>query len=359
MGCFPLYPPLELFFSMNLQPFILWGLKTFFADTHRSDEHIPDYVCSINRHLVEFILSDYGMILDGMFFYNACDCLRNTPEIVKEGLNSLKRDVQLYNFHIPMNSLNKDFTKEYLEREISLLIKNLECFTDEQFSFKNFKNSVRLYRKMRILAKELEKVIIQKNLSYSLFVKVINELNYLDVRKQIQVLNSHIKRIKVNSIESKGIQSNRVIISGIMPPPINIIKIMEDLNLKIVGNDIAFLSRFLSYTPKESTFNSVEIYYNHFYKNHFPCTTLLYTADSRIAKIIELVKDLNVDGVILIGEKFCEYEYFEFPTLQEALKSLGIPTLLLEFSIEDTLNFESYKTRIQAFQEVLNTNNKR
>ena len=29
VGCFPLYPPLELVHSMGLTPVILWGLKPF------------------------------------------------------------------------------------------------------------------------------------------------------------------------------------------------------------------------------------------------------------------------------------------------------------------------------------------
>jgi benzoyl-CoA reductase/2-hydroxyglutaryl-CoA dehydratase subunit BcrC/BadD/HgdB len=75
--------------------------------------------------------------------------------------------------------------------------------------------------------------------------------------------------------------------------------------------------------------------------------------------LIELVNSSNAEGIIFIGEKFCEYEYFEFPTLQETLKSKNIPSLLLEFSIEESLNIEAYKTRIQAFQELLENKKKR
>ena len=66
IGCFPLYPPLELLHSMGFFPIILWGFRKYFKNTHESDKHIQDYACSVARYLIEFILEDKGEILDGI-----------------------------------------------------------------------------------------------------------------------------------------------------------------------------------------------------------------------------------------------------------------------------------------------------
>jgi benzoyl-CoA reductase/2-hydroxyglutaryl-CoA dehydratase subunit BcrC/BadD/HgdB len=65
------------------------------------------------------------------------------------------------------------------------------------------------------------------------------------------------------------------------------------------------------------------------------------------------VQETGVGGVIFFGEKFCEYEYFEFPYLEGMLKELGVRSLLLEMSAEGLQNLDGYRTRIEAFAETL------
>ena len=101
VGCFPLYPPVELFHSFNLEPLVLWGLKPFYPLTARSDLHLQSFVCSVGRHLAEFVLSEAGGLLDGIFMYNACDTLRNMPEILRCGLEDNGRQVPIFKIHIP------------------------------------------------------------------------------------------------------------------------------------------------------------------------------------------------------------------------------------------------------------------
>ena len=58
-------------------------------------------------------------------------------------------------------------------------------------------------------------------------------------------------------------------------------------------------------------------------------------------------------GFIFIGEKFCEYEYFEIVHLEKLLKERGIATLRLEFSRIQGGEYHDMKTRIEAFAEML------
>ena len=69
---------------------------------------------------------------------------------------------------------------------------------------------------------------------------------------------------------------------------------------------------------------------------------------------MNLVDRSGARGVIFSGEKFCEYEYFEFPFLEKCLREKGIPTLFLEFGVDDDRNVSAYTTRVEAFAEILN-----
>jgi benzoyl-CoA reductase/2-hydroxyglutaryl-CoA dehydratase subunit BcrC/BadD/HgdB len=71
---------------------------------------------------------------------------------------------------------------------------------------------------------------------------------------------------------------------------------------------------------------------------------------------MELITERSAKGVIFIGEKFCEYEYFEIPYLEKRLKAKGLFTLFLEISMDDNEHIEAFNTRIEAFSELLHTN---
>ncbi|HON61958.1 MAG TPA: 2-hydroxyacyl-CoA dehydratase family protein, partial [Deltaproteobacteria bacterium] len=65
------------------------------------------------------------------------------------------------------------------------------------------------------------------------------------------------------------------------------------------------------------------------------------------------VRERDVKGFIFIGEKFCEYEYFEIPEMEKMLRNEGVQVLQLEMSMDDILNLDAYRTRIEAFSEML------
>jgi benzoyl-CoA reductase/2-hydroxyglutaryl-CoA dehydratase subunit BcrC/BadD/HgdB len=126
---------------------------------------------------------------------------------------------------------------------------------------------------------------------------------------------------------------------------------MENAGLRVAANDIAAFRRFHGHTPAGTL--DPGSYYEDFYANHHPCTTILFSADRRIKTLTNAVRENGVKGVIFFGEKFCEYEYFEFPYLDALLKDMGVRTLFLEMSAEGVQSLDAYRTRIEAFAETL------
>jgi len=118
-----------------------------------------------------------------------------------------------------------------------------------------------------------------------------------------------------------------------------------------VGNDIASLGR--SYASMPEIREDPGAYFLDFYYQHFPCPTLLYTGDRRTMSLLHLVEKTRAAGVIFMGEKFCEYEYFEFPHLTGRLKERGISTLEFEIAGYDTAHLSALESRIEAFAELL------
>ncbi len=348
IGCFPLYPPLELFHSMGLTPVVLWGMPDPEGQLAESDQHVQNYACSVGRNITQLVLSDLSDTLDGLFMYNACDTLRNLPEILTWGLEEKGKAIPVFKMHLPASNPGDGFGRDYLDKRISMLIQELEMAYDVTFSEKPFLESTELYRKMRLLTRELEKKAQKAQIPFDLFINITQEQHTASVEDQIRLLEHHLNEQYSSDVPDSA---SPVMVSGITPPSPELLKLFSGAGLRIVVDDIAAMHRSNAYIPEAS--GSPGDYYSDFFQNHFPCTTLLHQQHSRFDVIMKLIEETSVRGFIFIGTKFCEHEYFEIPSLERAIKEKGIHFLALETSVGDTDNINAMRTRIEAFSELL------
>jgi benzoyl-CoA reductase/2-hydroxyglutaryl-CoA dehydratase subunit BcrC/BadD/HgdB len=352
LGCFPLYPPLELFYAMDITPVVLWGLRGAVKNTARSDRHLQPYACAIARHLTEFVLSGHSRLFDGLFMYNACDTLRNLPEIIEAGLAEHNLSLPLVRVHIPMVLPAQTDASGYFKNEIQRLITEMERLFDVRFSRDKFVRAVETVRCLRNLIREAEKSVTEGNLSFLKFSRALHKCGFSTLEDQIRILEDLSAGIPDGPASLSGKKTRPgVILSGILPPPTSVITAIEASGLRVVGNDIASLGR--SYASMPEIREDPGAYFLDFYYQHFPCPTLLYTGDRRATSLMNLVEKTGAAGVIFMGEKFCEYEYFEFPFLAEKLKEKGIKTLEIEIAAEDDEQTSAHDARIGAFAELL------
>ncbi|MBN2161193.1 MAG: 2-hydroxyacyl-CoA dehydratase [Spirochaetes bacterium] len=349
VGCFPLYPTVELLHSLGVIPIVLWDLKDQVRSLEESDCHIQGFACSVARRLAGFVLSDEGALLDGILMYNACDTLRNMPEIIQLGLEEKGRDLPLFRIHVPMAPRDQTGSDDYFAAGIRELVRGIESAFDVRFSPERFLESVKLYNAMRSLAVELEALAAAGRVSYGLFSRVIRDGYFLPVEEQILALEEAVRQ--ASSVKARDDDGRGIIVTGILPPPEAVCAALEHAGLRVVGNDVASQARSYG-RPAAETGDPVACY-SDFYRNHMPCTTLLYTSDGRVRAIHDLIRERNARGLVFIGEKFCDCEYLEMPFIGKTLSALDVPDLQLEIAADDADNVESLRTRIEAFAELL------
>jgi benzoyl-CoA reductase/2-hydroxyglutaryl-CoA dehydratase subunit BcrC/BadD/HgdB len=348
IGCFPLYPPLELLHSFGLTPVVLWGLRQDITHLTRSDRHLQSYTCGVARSLSEFVLSHGSESLDAMFMYNACDTLRNLPEILESSLRRNGTPIPLFRLHIPAVPLSRPFASSYLKERIRDLIGELEKFTDKAFSGQAFLRSTGLYKLKGRLSCDLERLAAAGRLGFADCSDILLSAGRMTLDDQIATLE---RTIREANDRPPGQPAVRVMLSGILPPPGALLDAIEHAGLTVAANDIAALRRSYGYLPAASA--DPGAYYEDFYRNHYPCTTILPSADRRLKTIRQILRENCVQGFIFVGEKFCEYEYFEIPAIKRMLEAESVRTLELEIDMDDALNIDAYRTRIEAFAEML------
>jgi benzoyl-CoA reductase/2-hydroxyglutaryl-CoA dehydratase subunit BcrC/BadD/HgdB len=342
LGCFPLYPPVELFHAMGLRPVVLWGLRDLFPTTPLADLHLQSYTCSVARRLTEAVLADPTPYC-GLFAINSCDTLRNLPEILEQGTRG--RTPPLLRMHAPAVSREQTPTSvAYLEARIDELIGAVSSIFGVRFSRRRFEHSVAQYREMRRLALEAEEVVAESRASFRALQELALAGAYSSVSWQIEALRSFL-----DGQRARREPGRRVALSGILPPPGAVTDIIEAAGLTVVANDIALMHRSWAHTPECA---DPAQYYVDSHWSRFPCTTALHASDRRVEAIEGLVGRSGARGLIFIGEKFCECEHLELPYLEERLRRLGVRTLVLEVSQECDAR-EQTRTRVEAFAEIL------
>ena len=71
----------------------------------------------------------------------------------------------------------------------------------------------------------------------------------------------------------------------------------------------------------------------------------------RLDHVMDLAREFNVQGALLVHQKFCAPHEFDLPHIDELLKGEGIPTYVLELDV--TMHKGSVTTRTEAFLEML------
>jgi len=66
---------------------------------------------------------------------------------------------------------------------------------------------------------------------------------------------------------------------------------------------------------------------------------------------MQLAKEWDVAGAILIQQKFCDPHELDIPALTKAFHENGIKTLFLEFDV--TVPLGPFRVRVEAFLETL------
>ena len=67
--------------------------------------------------------------------------------------------------------------------------------------------------------------------------------------------------------------------------------------------------------------------------------------------MLALAKEYDIQGTIVMQQKFCDPHELDNPALTKALEDAGIKTLFLEFDV--TVPIGQFKVRVEAFLEML------
>jgi benzoyl-CoA reductase/2-hydroxyglutaryl-CoA dehydratase subunit BcrC/BadD/HgdB len=307
-----------------------------------SERYIQTFGCSWLRQIIDIGLAKGFQALDGIIFSaGTCDSLQNVSDIWRK----IFSNQWTYNLAFPVR-VDIKAAAEYLQNEFEILIQNIsEKFPENPEGF-TLSNSIKLYNKKRVFFQKLASLVSERKLKYKEFAKLLILGDILPV----ETINSYLD-MKTNQTESSTPPdipvSPRLLLTGGMFDNYHLFDHISEFDY-VVTDDLSFGTRNFNFSMPQSSFLQG---YAQAYLERTPDPTA-YDMEKRWEGLESSIQNHQVDGVILLGIKFCDPDTFEFVSIQNNLKDLDIPCLNLE-TTPDLSNLQQIETRLSAFIEMV------
>jgi len=324
---------------MDILPVEIWDPP---SPGLQASAHLQAYLCPVVKAGLELLLSPAGLKLDGLLFPHLCDSLQNLGSLCAHLLDP---PAPVYHFYAP-KALDcrsaRDYYRECLEDLVLKLARDGVALEPEELRQRAAQARTIAGRLQTLYELRQNRAIRASNTQ---FYHCIRLLEYLHPDDYLP----HLENFQLTT-QGPGAPGPGVVLSGILPNPAEVLELLDELGLRVVQDDLINCGRRLAPPPPTSGdvfTDMVEAYFR-----RPPCSTNATALEARIQHLLNLVKAARASGVIFWHLKFCEPEAFDLPMLRAALKSAGIPSMVMETDLNQGLGGQ-LATRLEAFTEML------
>jgi benzoyl-CoA reductase/2-hydroxyglutaryl-CoA dehydratase subunit BcrC/BadD/HgdB len=314
---------------------------------------LPRNTCALIKSFVGFKLSrvcPYIESCDMVVGETTCDGKKKAYEIFSDY-------TPVYVMEIPQ--MKKACDRNLWQTELLLFKQKIEELTGNKITAPKLKEAIQIVNKRRLVLQRLNRLraAIPTPIS-GRDVLLINQISFLDdpirFTQKIEELCDEIeKRVeKKEGVVPIGIP--RLMFSGcpMAVPNWKLPYVVESSGAVIVGEESCIGTRNTRDLVDESG-QTIDEMLEALVDRYMRIDCACFTPNTeRMDHIVDMAKELQVNGVIHYGLSFCQPYTIEAHKVDQALQKVNIPMLALEtdYSMED---IEQLKTRVEAFVEMV------
>lgn len=342
IGYFCTYAPEELMYAAGVLPVRILGNREPQSVT---EPHIFGMYCPWCRDcLAQGLLGKYDY-LNGIMIAHSCLHIRQSFSSWKHHLSPE------FSYYLPMpNHVQSPRAVPFLKKELEDFKKSLEEWTGKEITDDALENAIEVYDSNRRMMRQIYETRKGQDPSVT-----GTDAMYMVIASQVQDKAEHNKQLKkiVDSLDTmkpaKDSAGVRLMHIGSEQNDPDFVAMVESLHATVVVDDHCGGTRyFWNETPKEG--DPLERIARR-YIDRPRCPSKDWPERNRLEHIKQLVKDYNVQGVILIQQKFCDPHELDMPVIDKALKEIGIPSYPLELDLN--VPYGQFKIRLEAFIEMI------
>ena len=342
VGCFPIYTPEEIVYAAGYLPVGMWGGKT---EIKYADKYLQGFCCTIMKANMEFGIKGTYNLLKGVLIPCFCDTLKCVCEDWKYAVPNIPLVPIVY----PQNR-RADGAMDFLIRKFEQVKAELETICGHKISAADLEAAFAVYERYRTVMRKFVEVIRDYPLTFGAKTRhlVMKAAHFMDKADYTNIIEDILNQLA--SVEKETFHGLKVVATGLISEPVEILDIFCENDIAIVGDDLSHQSRaFRALSPDSGTVLEKMAGRIAAQKGD----TFLYEASKdKGDMLIDMVRETKADGVVLFLMKFCDPEEFDYPILKKQMEAVGIPLLYLEVD-QQMESYEQLRTRVQSFAEMI------
>lgn len=338
------YVPEEIMHAAGALPIRITG---HLQETELEDGSAYLYAnnCSFSRSCLQMGLRGEYDFLDGVVGGSTCDGARRLFDLWRQYVGTP--------FH-HMMTIPRKFTEEahaLYYSQVDQFKEHLEDFLGTQISDESLRESIELYNETRELLRSLYELrkLSEPPITGAETMEVLNASIHMPKAAFNENLKSLLQDLSASPRRHKG--RARLMVAGSVLNNPEFIKCIEDQGALVVTDELCTSTRYWSDPVVLNGDGSPLQAIARRYLNNFPCARM-FPSEKRFNRILDLVRDFKVDGVVSQIIRHCVTYAHDLPLLTENLRAHGVPTLALDVEY-GTAGSGQVQTRVQAFLEML------
>jgi benzoyl-CoA reductase subunit C len=341
VGCFCSYAPEEVIYAAGLLPVRMLGSH---EPQDVTEPHLFGMFCPFCRDVLAQGLKGRYNYMKGIMISQSCLHLR-------QSFTSWRNHVPVdFAYYLCMPAkVQTEHARPYLKGEIEKFKKSLEEWTGKAITDEALRESAELYNENRKLMHDVYDLRKGPNPPVTGLEAMVMVASSFFVDKKDH--NAELKRIlpQLKSRQLERQTGSRIMIVGSEDDDTEFVRMVESVGATIVSDDHCTGSRYF-WNLTEFNGDIMQAIANR-YIDRPPCPSKDWEERRRFPHVLQMTRDFNVDGVILIQQKFCDPHECDIPVLKQYLNDNGVPTLFLEFDV--TVPLGPMRIRVEAFLEML------
>jgi benzoyl-CoA reductase subunit C len=340
MGYFCTYVPEEILYAADILPVRILGSH---EPQDVTEPHIFAMFCPFCRDCLAQGLKGRFDYLDGIMI--AQSCLHVRQAYTSWDIH-IPTDFSYYLPH-PMH-VQSPHAIPYLREELVQFKAAIEKWIGRTITDEDLRRGIELMNTNRRLMKrvyELRKGINPLLTGLEAMYMVVSSQS-TDKHDHNKALESLLKPLPSRNIGDPG---ERLMILGSEDDDTEFISMVENLGATFVIDDHCTGTRYFQ-EEVNSRGDPLSAIAERYIKR-VPCPSKDWPQLIRLDHIVQMAKEYNAQGAILIQQKFCDPHELDIPIIKETLEKNGLSTLFLELDV--TVPIGQFKTRVEAFLEII------
>jgi len=344
------FTPVELFYAAGILPVRLRGINA--TGMEMADAYYGPFVCSFPKAILQLAGSGRYAFLDGVVISNGCDTMRRLDDCWRKMGQDMEGTAPPWFHYVDVPHKPDGHARDWYINQIKKMMAAVEEQFDVTITGSALQTAVREQNKVRRLLWELERLRQADRL------KVTGSEAYAAiVAGTVMHRDSYAAHLAdlIDDIRSRtadvSTRRKRLFLSGSVCDDFELIRLIEESDAVVAGESVCFGVRTGADTVDESG-DPVKALADK-YLSGSVCPRMMGWYRERAAMLVQRIKALQVDGVILQNIRFCDLHGSENGLFERDLEKSGLPALRIEREYGPLVDRGRLKMRVDAFIEQL------